>query len=352
MGKPGSLDQDFGERAWKGALLFESNFGQDMSASLQKTQSRVQALPAEWRDFFALTKPRVMTLVIFTAICGLLAAPGTIHPVLGFTAVLAIAMGAGGSAVLNQWWEADLDAGMKRTANRPLPGGRIRRDDARDFGMLLSGMSLVLMGLAVGWLASALLLMAIVYYAVIYTIWLKPRTPQNIVIGGGAGAFPPLIGWVAVTGEVTAMPILLFAIIFFWTPPHFWALALFVKTDYAKVGIPMLPVVAGERTTRNHIWIYTLVLAPIAMAPWLIGETSWVYGTTALVLSLLFIALALPVARRNAVMGERDPMAEEIRLFKFSVIYLFVLFAALVADRLLEALGLIGPGLLAGGIAG
>ncbi|NQX95029.1 MAG: protoheme IX farnesyltransferase [Erythrobacter sp.] len=325
-----------------------------MSASLDQTQSKgsvgAQTLPADWRDFFALTKPRVMTLVIFTAICGLLAAPGTIHPVLGFTAVLAIAMGAGGSAVLNQWWEADIDAGMKRTANRPLPGRRMSRDDARDFGMFLSGISLMLMGVAVGWLASALLLMAIIYYAVIYTMWLKPRTPQNIVIGGGAGAFPPMIGWVAVTGEVTAMPVLLFAIIFFWTPPHFWALALFVKTDYAKVGIPMLPVVAGERTTRNHIWVYTLILAPLAISPWLIGGTSWVYGTTAVALSLLFIAMAVPVARRNAVMGEGDPMAEEIRLFKFSIVYLFVLFAALVADRVLEAQGLIGPGILAGGI--
>ncbi|MDJ0977058.1 MAG: heme o synthase [Erythrobacter sp.] len=321
-----------------------------MTATQSPTQ--IQTLPAEWRDFFALTKPRVMTLVIFTAICGLLAAPGSIHPVLGFTAVLAIAMGAGGSAVLNQWWEADLDAGMKRTAKRPLPTGRVRREDARDFGLFLSGVSIFLMGVAVGWLAAALLLAAILYYAVIYTMWLKPTTPQNIVIGGGAGAFPPLIGWVAVTGEVTAMPILLFAIIFFWTPPHFWALALFVKTDYAKVGIPMLPVVAGERVTRNHIWVYTLVLAPIAVAPWLIGGTSWIYGTTAVALSLLFIALALPVARRDTATNAPDPMVEEKRLFKFSIVYLFALFASLVADRVLETQGLIGPGILAGGILG
>ena len=325
-----------------------------MSASASHSQGKAQAavLPAEWRDFFALTKPRVMTLVIFTAICGLLAAPGSIHPVLGFTAVLAIAMGAGGSAVLNQWWEADIDAGMKRTASRPLPAGRVNREDARDFGLFLSGVSVFLMGVAIGWLAAALLLCAIIYYAVIYTIWLKPRTPQNIVIGGGAGAFPPLIGWVAVTGEVTAMPILLFAIIFFWTPPHFWALALFVKTDYAKVGIPMLPVVAGERVTRNHIWVYTLLLAPLAIAPWLIGATSWIYGSVAVVLSALFIALAIPVARRNAIMGEGDPMREEIRLFKYSIVYLFVLFAALVADRMLEAQGWIGAGYFAGGIFG
>lgn len=303
-------------------------------------------LPAEWRDFFTLTKPRVMTLVIFTGICGLLAAPGSIHPVLGFTAILAIAMGAGGSAALNHWWEADLDKGMKRTAKRPLPAGRMRREDARDFGVFLSAVSLVLMGVAIGWLAAATLAIAIVYYAVLYTMWLKPRTPQNIVIGGGAGAFPPLIGWVAVTGEITAMPVLLFAIIFFWTPPHFWALALFVKSDYAKVGIPMLPVVAGERLTRQHVFVYTLVLAPIAIAPWVIGGTSWVYGSVAVVLSALFIALAVPVGRRER--ADADPMREEKVLFKFSIYYLFALFAALVADRVLYAQGLIGPGMLEG----
>lgn len=290
------------------------------------------AMPTEWRDFFTLTKPRVMTLVIFTAICGVLAAPGSIHPVLGFTAILAIAMGAGGSAVLNQWWEADLDAGMKRTRNRPLPGGRMRREDARDFGIFLSGVSLVLMGVAIGWLAAALLLVAIIYYAVIYTMWLKPRTPQNIVIGGGAGAFPPLIGWVAVTGELTAMPILLFAIIFMWTPPHFWALALFVEADYAKVGIPMMPVVAGEKSTRRQIWWYTVLLAPVAIAPWYIGGTGWIYGMTAVTLSALFLLLAWPVGARMAA-PEGDKMLPEKKLFKFSIYYLFALFAALVADR-------------------
>lgn len=299
-----------------------------MASTAPQTQAM---MPTEWRDFFTLTKPRVMTLVIFTAICGVLAAPGTIHPVIGFTAILAIAMGAGGSAVLNMWWEADIDAGMKRTMNRPLPGGRMRREDARDFGIFLSGVSIVLMGLAVGWLAASLLLGAIIYYAVIYTMWLKPRTPQNIVIGGGAGAFPPLIGWVAVTGEITAMPILLFAIIFFWTPPHFWALALFVQTDYAKVGIPMLPVVAGERATRRQIMGYTLLLAPIAIAPWAIGGTSWIYGSVAVVLSALFVVLAMPVFTRTR--AEVDAMTPEKALFKYSIVYLFVLFAALVADR-------------------
>ena len=304
--------------------------GTDLTMASTAPQT-AKMMPTEWRDFFTLTKPRVMTLVIFTAICGVLAAPGSIHPVIAFTAILAIAMGAGGSAVLNQWWEADIDAGMKRTMNRPLPGGRMRREDARDFGIFLSGVSLVLMGLAVGWLASALLLGAIIYYAVIYTMWLKPRTPQNLVIGGGAGAFPPLIGWVAVTGEITAMPLLLFAIIFFWTPPHFWALALFVQTDYAKVGIPMLPVVAGEKPTRRQIMIYTLILAPIAIAPWAIGGTSWIYGSVAVVLSVLFVVLAMPVFTR--MRAEVDAMTPEKTLFKYSIVYLFVLFAALVADR-------------------
>ncbi|OYX46630.1 MAG: protoheme IX farnesyltransferase, partial [Sphingomonadales bacterium 32-64-22] len=222
------------------------------------TTTTATQLPADWRDFFALTKPRVMSLVVFTGLCGLLAAPGHIHPVLGFTAVLCIAMAAGGAGALNQWWEADIDAGMKRTARRPLPQGKMDPTSARDFGVGLSVAAVLIMGLAVGWLAGAILAASVVYYAVIYTIWLKPRTPQNIVIGGGAGAFPPLIGWVAVTGEITLMPVLLFAIIFFWTPPHFWALALFVKSDYAKVGIPMMPVVAGEASTRKQILAYSV----------------------------------------------------------------------------------------------
>ncbi|MBO9511092.1 heme o synthase [Erythrobacter sp. A6_0] len=297
------------------------------------------AMPADWRDFFALTKPRVMTLVVFTGLCGLLAAPGSINPVLGFTAILCIALGAGGAATLNQWWEADIDAGMKRTSNRPLPTGRMRREDARDFGIMLSVGSVMVMGLAIGWLAAAILAVSIVYYAVVYTIWLKPRTPQNIVIGGGAGAFPPLIGWIAVTGEITAMPILLFAIIFVWTPPHFWALALFVQSDYAKVGIPMMPVVRGEKSTRRQIVAYCVALVPVAVAPWAIGGTGPVYGIAALALTLAFLALSLPVGMRQAAPG--DGMRPEKRLFAFSVFYLFALFAALVADRLLIDAGVI-----------
>ena len=297
------------------------------------TTAPATSLPSDWRDYFALTKPRVMSLVVFTGLCGLLAAPGTIHPTIGFTAVLCIALGAGGAAALNQWWEADLDARMKRTSKRPLPQGRLRRTDARDFGIALGAASVGLMGLAVHWLAAVILAVSILYYAVIYTIWLKPRTPQNIVIGGAAGAFPPLIGWVAVTGEITLMPVLLFAIIFMWTPPHFWALALFVKSDYAKAGIPMLPVVAGEAATRRQILAYSLVLFVVSLTPWWIGGTGAIYGVAALVLSGLFVALSLPVALRRA--GPDDRMKPEKRLFSFSVLYLFALFTAVVADRMI-----------------
>ena len=303
------------------------------------TDSAALYLPTDWRDFLSLTKPRVMSLVIFTGLCGLLAAPGYIHPLIGFIAVLCIAMGAGGAAALNQWWEADLDSGMKRTAKRPIPGGRVRRTDARDFGIALSVASVGLMGIAVNWLAAIILAISIVYYAVIYTIWLKPRTPQNIVIGGGAGAFPPMIGWVAVTGHITLMPVLLFAIIFLWTPPHFWALALFVQSDYAKVGIPMMPVVKGEASTRRQIMAYAVLLLPVAAAPWFIGGTGVIYGAIAIALSLAFIVLAGPVALRRSEEGDR--MKPEKRLFGFSVLYLFALFAALVADRLVYGQGLL-----------
>jgi protoheme IX farnesyltransferase len=279
-----------------------------------------------------------MSLVIFTGLCGLLAAPETIDPVLGFTAILCIAVGAGGAAALNQWWEADLDAGMKRTAGRPLPAGRMDRTSARDFGGILSAASVFLMGVAIGWLAAAILAVSIVYYAVVYTIWLKPRTPQNIVIGGGAGAFPPLIGWVAATGDVTAMPVILFAIIFFWTPPHFWALALFVQSDYAKVGIPMMPVVAGEKATRRQILIYAVLLLPLSLLPWWIGSAGAVYGISAAVLSALFVLLSLRVGLRVRA-PEGDTMKPEKQLFAYSIVYLFALFAALVADHWLVVQG-------------
>jgi len=302
------------------------------------TAAAETTVPSEWRDYFALTKPRVMRLVVFTGLCGLLAAPGHIHPVLGFTAVLCIALGAGGAGALNQWWEADLDAKMKRTAKRPLPLGRMPRTNARDFGIALSVASVLLMGLALNWLSAAVLAVSILYYAIVYTIWLKPRTPQNIVIGGGAGAFPPLIGWVAVTGHITWMPVLLFAIIFMWTPPHFWALALFVKSDYANAGVPMLPVVRGQAVTRRQILAYAILLFPVSLAPWWVGGTGAIYGVCALVLSALFVAFSLPVALRRSAEG--DPMKPEKRLFAYSVLYLFAVFTALVADRLILGQGL------------
>ena len=294
------------------------------------------ASPADIRDFFALTKPRVMSLVIFTGLCGLLAAPTRIHPVLAFTAILCIAVAAGGAAALNQWWEADIDAGMKRTAARPLPAGRMDRTSARDFGVGLAAGAVLLMGLAISWLAAAILAVSVVYYAVVYTMWLKPRTPQNIVIGGGAGAFPPLIGWVAATGHVTAMPLVLFAIIFFWTPPHFWALALFVQSDYAKVGIPMMPVVAGEAATRRQILVYAALLVPLSLVPWWIGGAGILYAVSAGVLSLAFLAFGIRVGLRRRD-GDGDAMTPEKRMFAFSILYLFALFGALVADRFLTS---------------
>jgi heme o synthase len=291
------------------------------------------ALPAHWRDFWALTKPRVMSLVVFTALCGLLAAPGGIHPVLAFTAILCIATGAGASGALNQWYEADLDAKMKRTAGRPLPDGRMDRVAALQFGIGLSAFSVGIMGVAVNWLAAGILAFSIFFYAVVYTMWLKPNTPQNIVIGGAAGAFPPVIGWAAVTGDVTMLPVLMFAIIFFWTPPHFWALALFMKSDYGAAGIPMLPNVAGQRVTRNQIFGYSWVLAAVAIAPWVLGMTGSLYGATAVLLNLVFLVLAFAVWRSEA--GEAAMMKAEKRLFGYSVLYLFVLFAALALDRML-----------------
>jgi protoheme IX farnesyltransferase len=228
---------------------------------------------------------------------------------------------------------------MKRTAARPLPAGRMDKTSARDFGVGLSAGSVVLMGVAIGWLAAAILALSIVYYAVLYTIWLKPRTPQNIVIGGGAGAFPPLIGWVAVTGDITAMPVILFAIIFFWTPPHFWALALFVQTDYAKVGIPMMPVVAGEKSTRRQILVYAVLLLPLSALPWFIGGAGPIYGVAALALSAVFLALSVRVGLRRSA-PEGDTMKPEKQLFAYSVLYLFALFAALVADHWLTVQGI------------
>jgi protoheme IX farnesyltransferase len=293
--------------------------------------SQEQSLPADWRDLFALTKPRVMSLVVFTGLCGLLAAPGPVHPVLGFTAVLCIALGAGAAGALNQWYEADLDAKMKRTANRPLPAGRMSRQTALHFGVGLSVFAVVLMDLAANHLAAAVLAVSILFYVLVYTVWLKRRTAQNIVIGGAAGAFPPLIGWAAVTGDVSTLPLLLFAIIFLWTPPHFWALSLFVRTDYANAGVPMLPVVAGIETTRRQILLYTLPMIAAALAPWVLGLTGWIYGAASIALNAIFLLLAIAVSASKAT--EPKGMGPEKKLFAFSILYLFGLFAVLVVDR-------------------
>jgi protoheme IX farnesyltransferase len=288
--------------------------------------------PADWRDFLALTKPRVMTLVVFTGLCGMLAAPGSIHPVLGFTAILCIALGAGAAGALNQWYESDIDAVMKRTAGRPLPAGRMDRQSALHFGVGLSAFSVILMGLALNIAAAAILTVSILFYVLVYTVWLKRRTPQNIVIGGAAGAFPPLIGWAAATGDVAVLPLLLFMFVFLWTPPHFWALALFVKTDYANAGVPMLPVVAGETVTRRQIGLYTIPMAVAAVAPWPLGLTGAIYGAVSLAMTAWFAWLALRVATRTTAAVD-DAMLPEKALFKYSILYLFVVFGALVVDR-------------------
>ena len=292
-------------------------------------------LPADWRDFWALTKPRVMSLVVFTALCGLLAAPGHIHPIIGFTAILCIALGAGASGALNQYYESDIDAMMVRTAKRPLPGGRMERISALQFGIGLAAFSVGIMGVGVNWLAAGLLAFSIFFYAVVYTIWLKRNTPQNIVIGGAAGAFPPVIGWAAVTGDITLIPVLLFTIIFLWTPPHFWALALFMKSDYAAAGVPMLPVVSGRKATRNQIFLYSFPMAAAATAPFALGQASWIYGATAIALNAIFLGLAFAVWRNDA--EQIDAMKPEKRLFAYSILYLFLLFAVFAFDRMILA---------------
>jgi heme o synthase len=295
-------------------------------------EAQAASLPAEWKDFWALTKPRVMTLVVFTGLCGLLAAPAHIHPVLAFTAVLCIALGAGASGALNQWYEADLDAKMRRTKNRPLPAGRMDRQSALHFGVGLATFSVILMGFAVNLLAAAILTVSILFYVVVYTVWLKRRTPQNIVIGGAAGAFPALIGWAAATGRVDTLPVLLFLLVFLWTPPHFWALSLFVNSDYAAAGVPMMSVVAGTRTTRLQAFLYSLPMAAVAIAPWPMKLAGPIYGVTTTLLTLVFVALAARVGFSR----EEDPalMKEEKRLFGYSILYLFAVFGVLVVDRL------------------
>jgi len=279
-------------------------------------------------DYLALLKPRVMSLVVFTALTGIAIAPAHIHPLIGFTALLCIAVGAGAAGALNMWYDADIDARMTRTARRPVPMGRIQPGEALAFGLTLSAFAVVTLGLLVNVVSAALLAFTIFFYVVIYTIWLKRSTPQNIVIGGAAGALPPMIGWAAVTGSLSLEPILLFLIIFFWTTPHFWALSLYRAEEYARAGVPMLPVVAGELTTRRQILLYTLILVPLGVAPWLLGYAGMFYGATALLTGAVMIALACQVYRER----QPDDRASK-QLFGFSVLYLFLLFAVLLIER-------------------
>ena len=277
-------------------------------------------------DYVSLMKPRVMTLVIFTALVGYVLAPGALHPVLGAISILAIAVGAGASGVINMWFDRDIDAVMTRTNKRPIPAGRVNPDDALAFGVVLSIGSVVVMGLAVNWLAAGLLALTIGYYVFFYTMWLKRRTPQNIVVGGAAGAFPPMIGWAAATGEVSIEPLVLFAIIFMWTPPHFWALALYRSGDYRAAGVPMLPVVVGRAETRRQIVIYSVLLVPLGVAPWWLGFVGPFYGSAAAVLGGVFLL--------GAVRVWRDDQERHCRqLFGFSILYLFAIFAMLLVDR-------------------
>ena len=284
-------------------------------------------------DYIALMKPRVMSLVVFTAFVGLVIAPGHVHPVIAVTALICIAVGAGAAGALNMWYDADIDARMARTQGRPVPAGRVAPGEALAFGLTLAGFAVVTLGLLVNVVAGALLAATIAFYVLIYTMWLKRRTPQNIVIGGAAGALPPMIGWASVTGGFAVEPTLLFLIIFFWTPPHFWALSLYRAQDYARAGIPMLPVVSGEAETRRQILLYSLILAPLGVVPWLAGYSSALYGAVSVIAGAGIVWLAVRVRREEGLTAAK-------RLFGFSILYLFVLFAVLLADdRLSHLLG-------------
>ena len=289
-------------------------------------------------DFIALLKPRVMSLVVFTAFVGMVMAPGVPNPLLAIISIAAIAVGAGASGALNMWYDADIDAVMGRTARRPVPAGRVTPGEALGFGLVLSAFSVATLGLMANWTAAALLAFTIFFYAVIYTMWLKRSTPQNIVIGGAAGALPPVVGWAAVTGTVSMESLVLFLIIFLWTPPHFWALALFKSGDYERAGIPMLPNVAGHAATKKQIFIYALLLAASGILPVAAGFASFAYGTVAVILGAGFVWYSWQVLR----MPESDAAMKPAKaLFGYSLLYLFVLFTALLADRLLASLGLV-----------
>jgi protoheme IX farnesyltransferase len=293
-------------------------------------------------DYVQLLKPRVMSLVVFTALVGLLVAPVGLHPVEAFSAILFIALGAGASGALNMWWDADIDAVMKRTARRPVPAGKVQAGEALAVGLALSGISVVMLWLATNWAAAALLAFTIFFYAVVYSMWLKRSTPQNIVIGGAAGAFPPMIGWVAATGAVSVEAFLMFALIFMWTPPHFWALALFMKEDYHTAGVPMLTVTHGRKATRTHVLIYTLLLVPVAVGAALTSIGGPLTLAVALVLNAWFVIGAFRIWRRDEAVAEADKYAVEKAFFRFSLLYLFLHFAAFLVELALKSAGLGG----------
>jgi len=308
-----------------------------MAETLAKAEMPVAAalLGGTVGDYLALMKPRVMSLVVFTALVGMIAAPGGLHPVLSAIALICITVGAGASGALNMWWDADIDARMGRTAARPIPRGQVTGDEALTLGVILSIFSVLTLGLLVNWVAGGLLALTIAFYLFVYTMWLKRTTPHNIVIGGAAGAFPPMIGWASVTGSVSLESVVLFLIIFMWTPPHFWALALYRCRDYERVGVPMLPVVAGKDETRRQILIYSALLAPLAVVPAFIGLGGRVYLVASVVLGAAFIALAVDVWR---VRDGREADATAKRLFAFSILYLFLIFAVLLAELVWRAL--------------
>ena len=301
-------------------------------ASIQ-TQATVGE--AGFGDYFALLKPRVMSLVVFTALVGLLAAPVPVHPFVGFCAILFIAVGGGASGALNMWWDADIDAVMRRTRNRPIPSGRVQPGEALGLGLTLGAFAVVLLALATNLLAGALLAFTIFFYVVVYSMWLKRATPQNIVIGGLAGAFPPLVGWVAATGSMAVEPWLMVALTFLWTPPHFWALALFMRSDYDDAGVPMLTVTHGRPATRAHILVYTVILAAFAVGAGFSAIGGPLYLAVALVLNALFLHGAWRIWRRDEVMAEADNFAAERRFFKLSLLYLFLHFGAILAEALI-----------------
>jgi protoheme IX farnesyltransferase len=308
--------------------------GEDIASSLSASSSEESSA----RDWLMMLKPRVQTLVVYTGLAGLLVAPGHLHPVLAIAAILCITIGAGAAGALNMWYDRDIDAIMRRTRKRPVPAGRIAPDEALTYGIVLSVASVMVMGLATNWFAAALLAGSIFYYAVIYTMWLKRRTPQNIVIGGAAGAFPPLIGWAAVTGGLGLMPWLLFGIIFLWTPPHFWALSLYAHTDYERAGVPMLPVVSGAKETRRQVVFYTFALVPFSLLPWAFGCAGMIYGISAGVLGLGFLVSVWRLANdkqdETGVSLTNDAPAR--RTFRYSILYLFALFGAVAIDGLLR----------------